>query len=368
MNYRRVLTILIAVVLLWIVTVPPHPLVFLGPPQMVKTINPKMGIHTRLTDEVEEWKIKRTLEMVREMGAPWIVEYFPWGYYEPHTKGEFDWSHADIVVDHARVQGLTIIARIDLVPLWARPKGKPDHYLTEDRFADYADFVYAFVDHFRDRIKYVVIWNEPNLRLEWGERPPDPEAYTRLVKLAYARAKEADPNIVVLAGGLAPTLGDPAKQEALNDLEFLERMYAAGAKDYFDALAVHAYGKFPPDDPAAPDVINFARTELLRDIMVKHGDVAKKVMITEGGWNDHPRWTKAVRPSQRVEYTRRAYEKVLQEWDWVDAVALWAFRYPRPAHTFQDYFTFVTPDFVPKPIYRAVQEYARGSDELRIAN
>src|SRR5262249_53127084 len=43
----------------------------LGPQQTVQTINPKMGIHTRLTDEVEPWKIKKTLEMVREMGAPW---------------------------------------------------------------------------------------------------------------------------------------------------------------------------------------------------------------------------------------------------------------------------------------------------------
>jgi hypothetical protein len=39
---------------------------------------------------------------------------------------------------------------------------------------------------------------------------------------------------------------------------------------------------------------------------------------------------------------------------------MWVFRYPRPARTFQDSFTFVTPGFVVKPIYSAVQEYARG--------
>ena len=63
--------------------IPFSPLVALGPQQQVRHANPKMGIHTRLTDEVEPWKIKRTLEMVREMGTPWIVEYFPWAYYEP---------------------------------------------------------------------------------------------------------------------------------------------------------------------------------------------------------------------------------------------------------------------------------------------
>jgi hypothetical protein len=41
---------------------------------------------------------------------------------------------------------------------------------------------------------------------------------------------------------------------------------------------------------------------------------------------------------------------------------LWAFRYPRPTNTFQDYFTFVTTDFTPKPIYYAVQRYAAGEE------
>ena len=68
---RGLLLFLVIVVL----AAPPQPLVVLGPRQTVHTINPKMGMHTRLTDEVEPWKIKRTLQMVREMGAPWVVEY-----------------------------------------------------------------------------------------------------------------------------------------------------------------------------------------------------------------------------------------------------------------------------------------------------
>ena len=132
---------------------------------------------------------------------------------------------------------------------------------------------------------------------------------------------------------------------------------------WFDALAVHAYGgKFPPDEPAAPDAINFARTELLRDVMVANGDGDKPILITEAGWNDHPRWTRAVRPGQRIEYTVRAYQKVLDEWPWAEVLAFWAFRYPAGLRTYQDYFTFVTPDFQPKPIYLEVQRYSRGQE------
>lgn len=362
LSSKKATKVALAIALLLVLVRPTKPVVPLGPQQEVVTINPKMGVHTRLTDEVEEWKIKQTLSMVRQMGAPWIVEYFPWAYYEG-KKGHFDWSHPDVVVDHALAQGLTVVARLGFVPEWARPEDTITSYLDREHYDDFGDFVHAFVTHFQGRVRHVIIWNEPNLSLEWGYRPVDPAGYTELLKVAYARAKEADPQVQVLAGALAPTLAPEGDPEGLNDLAYLQRMYEAGAKDYFDILAIHAYGwTFPPDDPPTPDKVNFARAELLRQVMVANGDGDKKCLITEGGWNDHPRWTKAVRPYQRIEYSIRAYEKAL-EWDWCEAVCLWAFRYPWPAKGYRDYFTFVTVDFLPKPIYLEVQRYARGEGE-----
>ena len=74
-----------ALFLLWAIR-PSPVLVVLGPPQQVVTTSPIVGVHTRLTDEVEAWKIQRTLQMVREMGAPWVVEYFPWPSIEPDER------------------------------------------------------------------------------------------------------------------------------------------------------------------------------------------------------------------------------------------------------------------------------------------
>ena len=105
-------------------------------------------------------------------------------------------------------------------------------------------------------------------------------------------------------------------------------------------------------------MVNFRRVELQRQIMVEYGDGEKSIMITEGGWNDHPRWSKRVQPAQRIAYTIAAYDLALRQWDWCDMVAMWAFRFPRPLHTYQDYFAFVASDFVPKPIYWEVQRYA----------
>ncbi len=333
---------------------PPHPLVYVGPPQTVVTNNPLVGVHTRLTDEVEEWKIQRTLQMVREMGAPWIVEYFPWAYSEPE-QGHFNFAHADLVVNHARAQGLAVIARVDLVPDWARPPNSPTQLLLPEHYQDYGNFIFEFVQHFKGRIGYVQIWNEPNLNSEWGGRPPDPVAYTRLLSIAYRRAKEADPSIVVLAGALSPTIENDGVQ-AISDLNFLSAMYAAGASSSFDALAIHAYGrKAAADAPPASDAINFRRAELMRQVMVQNGDENKAAFITEGGWNDHPRWIYAVSPAQRIQYTLAAYAWAQQHWPWCRAVNLWVFRFPATQNSVQDYFTFVTPQFLPKPIYLAVQ-------------
>lgn len=340
----------------------------LGPQRSVDTINPKIGIHTRLTDEVEAVKIKRTLEMVREMGAPWIVEYFPWAYVEGQP-GRFDWVHNDLVIDHANRQGLQVVARLGFVPEWARPPETSPLYLDEERFMDFGRYAAEFAQRYAGRVDYIIIWNEPNLALEWGYAEVDPVKYTNMLKTVYPMIKEANPDVQVLAGALAPTLAPPGSPDGMNDLVFLQAMYDAGAADYFDILAIHAYGWYSdPDEPADPNVVNFRRAELLRELMVENGDAAKQTMITEGGWNDHPRWTRAVRPGQRIAYTIRAYEVAHEEWPWMDAVALWAFRYPWDAKSYQDYYTFVRTDFEPKPIYEEVQRYSQGESSAPEVN
>ena len=358
---------LILFILLLPLLAPPRPLVVVGPPQMVQNEHPVVGVHTRLTDEVEEWKIQRSLQMVRQMGAPWIVEFFPWATIEPYRKGEFSWSHADTVIRHAKAQGLTVIARLGTVPEWARPDPEEEpttwNYLDPEHFADFAAFVGTFVARYRGQVKHIIIWNEPNLSFEWGYRPVDPEGYTELLSAAYRAAKAADPDVMVLGGALAPTLEPEGSTAGLNDLLFLQRMYSAGAAEYFDTLSAHAYGwAFPPQEPAAPDVINFRRVELLREVMLQNDDGHKPVFITEAGWNDHPRWTRAVRPGQRVAYTLDAYAYAETHWPWVEVVAMWAFRFPAPQQSYADYFAFVTPEFTPRTIYSAVQAYATGRE------
>jgi hypothetical protein len=105
-------------------------------------------------------------------------------------------------------------------------------------------------------------------------------------------------------------------------------------------------------------VLDFRRVELVRELMVKYGDAAKPMMLTESGWNDSPRWTMAVSPGDRIANTIGGYEWAEQHWPWMQNVCTWAFRLPTLQHSYGDYFTFVSPDFQPKMIYEAVKAWA----------
>lgn len=330
-------------------------------PEVVETRNPRLGVHTRLADEPEAWKVSRTLRMVREMGAPWIVETFPWAYIEPRP-GEFDWQHADLVVEQAYQQGLQIVARLDLVPSWARPDGSSTRYLDASHYADYARFAAAFAQRYRERIRHIIVWNEPNTAFEWGGRPPDPAAYVALLRETYLQIKAVHPDAVVLAAGLAPTTESPEGGRAWNDLLYLQAMYDAGAQPYFDALAAHAYGwQDPFSQRPDPGRVNFRRVELLRRVMEQNGDSDTLVYITEAGWNDHPRWIHAVGPAERITYTLDAC-RWAEDQDWLAVLAFWQFRMPWGGASAQVYYNFVGVDFTPRPIYEEIQRYARGQE------
>lgn len=350
---------------LWLILTslaPTPPRLLIQPPQTVQTAHPIVCVHTRLTDEVEDWKIQRTLIMVREMGASTIVDFFPWAYVET-APGFYDWHHPDRIISLAREQGLKVIARLGLVPDWARPKENVQrtslNSLTPDHYADYARFVGAFAARYRGQVATIVAWNEPNLSFEWGYRSVSPAEYTEFLKGVYTAAHAANPAVILLGGALAPTLEAAGSDNALDDLDFLRGMYAAGAAPYFDALAVHTYGfTFPPSATPDPDTLNFRRIELLHAIMAENGDGTKPIYVTESGWNDHPRWTYAVRPGERVTYTLDSFRLAEHDWPWLRNLCIWYFRAPVAQTGYRDYFALVTPDFQVRPIYDAIKSYA----------
>jgi len=346
-------------------------------------VNP-FGANMFLHREVEEWKLRKTLEMASEAGLAWIKQQFPWEEIELVEKGEFfderirrsSWEKYDRIVDLCEEYGLQIIARLDRPPSWTREDNTYRERPPDD-FQDYGDFVYAFVERYKGRIRYVQIWNEPNIFPEWGNRPVDPAGYVDLLKVAYESAKRADPNVYVLSAPLAITRGqvhpEPGKWISMNDIQFLEEMYAAGARDYFDILSANAFGlASPPEDPPSPDVLNFQRVLLLRDVMERNGDGDKPIWFNEFGWNASPSdfpedqliWGR-VSEEQQAEYTVEAVEYARENWPWAGVFNIWFFRQVGniPPDRSDYYFRMVDVDFTPRLVYYAVKEAAQAYRE-----
>lgn len=342
---------------------PAVPRVVMDGPHQVVTRHPHICVHTRLIDEVEEWKIQRSLQWVRLMGARTIVEFFPWPYIEV-SEGSFSWDQADRILRHASDQGIRVIARLGMVPQWAQLADESTratlNTLPTAAYAQFAAYAGAFAARYADQIDHYIIWNEPNLAFEWGYNAVDPAQYSDLLRVVYPAIHAADATAVVLAGALAPTLEPPGSPNGLDDRLYLEGMYEAGAADAFDALAVHTYGfTHPAVQPPDPDELNFRRVELLRDIMEQYDDADTPVYITEAGWNDDPRWDKAVTPSERIAETVAALQQA-ETWPWLETLCLWVFRTPAPLNTYHDHFSLVTPDFDRRPVYEVIRAYSLG--------
>lgn len=162
--------------------------------------------------------------------------------------------------------------------------------------------------------------------------------------------------------------------ENLSDLIYLQQMYDAGAKGYFDILGVMAYGLWtgPTDHRLGPDRTNFSRPQLIREIMVRNGDAGKPIWATEIGWNavpkghpDKPIFGRVTR-EQQARYAVEALERAQREWPWMGVMNYWFLK--RATDSEQDqawyYFNLLEPDFSPQPAYEALAEYCNATPVL----
>ncbi|HEX2916404.1 MAG TPA: cellulase family glycosylhydrolase [Chloroflexia bacterium] len=330
------------------------------------------GVNTFLDKEVEYWKKERTMQMINQAGIKSIKQLFAWneiefkkGYFYDDKNKKSSWQKYDEIVDLASKYGIRVVARIDQTPAWANPAGnKPNG--RPANFQDYADFLKAFVQHYKGKVQYIQVWNEPNLEREWiPGQPVQPTQYVDMLKTAYTSIKAADPAVKVMAAPLAITLEETVN---LSELTYLDRMYKAGAKKYFDIMPANAYGlEHTPEDAPDPSKLNFRRVELLHNVMVKNDDASKAVWFNEFGWNASPlsipkdklTWGR-VTEQQQAQYTVDAINYAKKNWPWFGVAFIWYFRQVGdiPDTASEQYFQLVTKDFQPKPVYTEVKKAA----------
>jgi hypothetical protein len=307
---------------------------------------PTAGVHTIRADDA-------LLQLARDGGFTWLIQVLAWREIEP-VQGEYFWEYADWLVRAAEYYGLDLVLRLDQPPEWAIWPGK----VIPVDVAAYATFAGRVATRYRGQVTAYVVWNEPNLAAEWEGQPPDAAGYGELLCATQAAIRDADPQVLVVSAGLAPT--NQADASALDDRLYLQAMYAAGAGACFDVLGAHPYGfAYPPEDPhGTHDGLNFARLADLRAIMVLNGDGHKPVWATELGWTTDPvgsmqQWLRVSEEEQSC-YLVGAFERAAQEWPWLERIAVWNLSRDLLADDEKRGYSILADDGRPKPAYESL--------------
>ncbi|MDC7787114.1 hypothetical protein PQJ75_24095 [Rhodoplanes sp. TEM] len=223
--------------------------------------------------------LNATLDDMVRLGVTFVRVDFDWSHMQPR-RDFYNVEAHDRVARAVQAHGLRLLGIIDYTPEWANGGAGTKLHPPVDA-ADYG----RFAGYLAQRYKHFgvhdwEIWNEPNLGSVFWRSGADPARYAGLLKSAYPEIKRADPGATVITAGLAP-----AADEGLDmrPQTFLDGVYRAGGRGFFDHVGHHPY--VSPALPSATDGSAFWWTAMddLRAIMVKNGDGAKAIWMTEFG-------------------------------------------------------------------------------------
>ncbi len=237
---------------------------------------------------------------------------FRWDTHQPTDSTMLTGSFKDDLVIKAHQGGVKVLGVLGGTPRWARQvscESDPDiaaeekQHCQAQNVADFARFAGLLARHYKQvnaegaGVHDWEILNEVNSSLFFRPQP-NPERYAQLVIAAAAAIRAEDPAARIVLGSTCP-LGiynpsgevDPRFMDARI---FLQRVYAAGAKNAFDAVSYHPYTwsnlslaidenrswSLMFKDETLPDG---STLKSLRTLMVEAGDAAKTIENTEYG-------------------------------------------------------------------------------------
>lgn len=172
-------------------------------------------------------KIRRDFETMKALGVKQLRFAFGWDSIEVEP-GTYDWGFWDDLVKLSKAYGITLIPYVCYSPEWSNDGGG-DFWRTppEDPKA-FGNFMQVIVNRYKDTIKSWELWNEPDLQAYWLGSS---DQFATMIKHAALKVREADPNAVVVLGGMSN--GRSEFFDPLISKHHLER--------YVDVLNLHGY-------------------------------------------------------------------------------------------------------------------------------
>jgi len=222
-----------------------------------------------------------------ESNTLWVRKPLHWRQVEPNntTPNNYNWSVYDNQYLNAYNNGLKIVATIEYNPDWAADNYEA--HINAEHIVDFVEFVAAVVERYDGDgvddapgspvVNYWEFYNEPDRDIRWGHYGAE---YANMLSQVYPAIKQANPNAVVLMGGLAYDWfeedGGPFNRY------FIDDVLAAGGGNYFDVMNFHFYPPFMFWRQWGPGLIG--KNNYLKAELAKYG-VEKPMAVTETGWD-----------------------------------------------------------------------------------
>lgn len=141
---------------------------------------------------------------------------------QEYAYGKYDFRTLDILVDAAMKRNIDLIACIRAQDFNAN-KAVSD-------LLKYENYLEALVKHFKGRIPYYELGNEPNLWMGWVPKS-SAEEYSMFQRAAFCTIRSIDPDAKIMNAGIS--------QGALD--EFTRKLLALNAGNFYDIFAFHPY-------------------------------------------------------------------------------------------------------------------------------
>jgi hypothetical protein len=231
------------------------------------------------------WKSQADLDSyfasLAALGVSWVRFDMDWSAVQPSSATIYNWQGPDRVAAEAARYRINVVGILTYAPLWALPANSTctvDMHCPPADPAVFAHFAAAAAARYKGTINTWEIWNEPNIAQFWYPRA-DPSTYARYLEAADTAIKQIDPTATVLSGGLAAAADEGT---SLSPTSFLRALYASGAKNYFDAVALHPYS-YPVAASFVATWNSWQQMSGVHQLMIASGDSAKKIWVTEYG-------------------------------------------------------------------------------------
>lgn len=323
-----------------------------------------------LWGDTPEGGINRELDITRDLGANVVRLDVGWSSLETDGKGQLsDWyvEKLDRFINEADARGMKTIVTLWGSPCWASSAPESIKQGCEGAYwdrgvvqypptnpADFGDMARWVTARYGSKLAAFEVWNEPNLETPRFWKSDRPAAdYAKLVRAAYAPAKQGNPNVPVIVGALGAADGD-----------FLKEMYANGINGFHDGISIHPYNEWR--DPADMWQEQWKKYTLIpgikwvNDIQRANGDNTG-LWLTELGWPTCEGINWCVSEAKQAEYTARAVQ-MLQDVPYVKAYTIYDLRNEGNDKTaMDDNFGIVTYDYQPKPVYQSLKRAWAGS-------